>query len=61
MADFYIVHSCTVTALAEKKARQSIRHFKKINPDATIGVLGCYVQLRGDELQQLPEVDQKPR
>lgn len=57
MADFYIVHSCTVTALAEKKARQSIRHFKKINPDATIGVLGCYVQLRGDELQQLPEVD----
>ncbi len=57
IADFYIIHSCTVTSLAEKKARQAIRHFKKLNPEAKIGVIGCYVQLRGDELIDLPEVD----
>ena len=56
-ADYYIVHSCTVTSLAEKKARQAIRHLKKTNPKAKIGVIGCYVQLRGDELIQIPEVD----
>lgn len=56
-ADIYIIHSCTVTALAEKKARQTIRQFKRLNPDAKIGVIGCYAQLRGDELLQLPDVD----
>ncbi|PID94402.1 MAG: tRNA (N(6)-L-threonylcarbamoyladenosine(37)-C(2))-methylthiotransferase MtaB [Bacteroidetes bacterium] len=56
-ADYYIIHSCTVTSLAEKKARQAARHFKKNNPNAKVGIMGCYVQLRAEELEALPEID----
>lgn len=56
-ADIYIIHSCSVTANAEKKTRAAIRHAKKINPEASVAVIGCYAQLRPHELMEMPEVD----
>ena len=43
-ADIYVVNTCTVTNLSDRKSRQYIRRMKKINPDAVIAVTGCYAQ-----------------
>jgi threonylcarbamoyladenosine tRNA methylthiotransferase MtaB len=43
-ADIYIINTCTVTNLSDRKSRQYIRRMKKINPDAVIAVTGCYAQ-----------------
>ena len=43
-ADVYIINTCTVTNLSDRKSRQHIRRMKKINPDAVIAVTGCYAQ-----------------
>ena len=56
-ADVYIINTCTVTNLADRKSRQYIRRMKKKNPDAIIAVTGCYAQISPDELAGLPEVD----
>ncbi len=56
-ADVYIINTCTVTNLADRKSRQYIRRMKKINPKAIVAVTGCYAQIKPEELQQLPEVD----
>ena len=56
-ADVYIINTCTVTNIADRKSRQYIRRMKKHNPDAIIAVTGCYAQVKPQELAQLPEVD----
>ena len=56
-ADVYIINTCTVTNLADRKSRQYIRRMKKGNPDAVIAVTGCYAQIKPEELAELPEVD----
>lgn len=56
-ADVYIINTCTVTNIADRKSRQYIRRMKKHNPDAIIAVTGCYAQVKPHELAQLPEVD----
>ncbi|MBQ9961715.1 MAG: tRNA (N(6)-L-threonylcarbamoyladenosine(37)-C(2))-methylthiotransferase MtaB [Firmicutes bacterium] len=56
-ADVYIINTCTVTNLADRKSRQYIRRMKKGNPDAVIAVTGCYAQVKPEELSALPEVD----
>lgn len=56
-ADIYVVHSCSVTTNAEKKTRAAIRHAKKLNPGASVAVIGCYAQLRPRELAEMTEVD----
>ncbi|MCF8332053.1 MAG: tRNA (N(6)-L-threonylcarbamoyladenosine(37)-C(2))-methylthiotransferase MtaB [Bacteroidales bacterium] len=56
-ADIYVIHSCSVTANAEKKTRAAIRHAKKLNPKSSVAVIGCYAQLRPHELMEMPEVD----
>ena len=56
-ADVYIINTCTVTNLADRKSRQYIRRMKKGNPDAIIAVTGCYAQVKPEELSALPEVD----
>lgn len=56
MADIYVIHSCSVTANAEKKTRAAIRQAKKHNPKASVAVIGCYAQLRPEELEKMPEV-----
>lgn len=55
-ADIYVIHSCSVTANAEKKTRAAIRQAKKHNPYSSVAVIGCYAQLRPEELEKMPEV-----
>jgi threonylcarbamoyladenosine tRNA methylthiotransferase MtaB len=55
-ADIYVIHSCSVTAIAEKKCRAAIRQATRRNPNAAITVMGCYSQLKPDELAQMDGV-----
>jgi threonylcarbamoyladenosine tRNA methylthiotransferase MtaB len=56
-ADVYVINTCSVTHLGERKSRQLIRRASRINPDATIVVTGCYAQVSPDEVEALGEVD----
>ncbi len=57
MADIYIVNTCTVTHIADKKSRQILRRTKQINPNSTLVIVGCYVQVGKKELEKIDEVD----
>lgn len=48
-ADVYIINTCTVTGLADRKSRQYIRRMKRINPDSVTAVIGCFAQVSPDE------------
>ncbi|MCX7614326.1 MAG: tRNA (N(6)-L-threonylcarbamoyladenosine(37)-C(2))-methylthiotransferase MtaB [Clostridiales bacterium] len=52
-ADLYVVTTCTVTALSDKKCRQVIRRVRRENPNAIIAVCGCYSQTKPDEVASL--------
>ncbi len=54
--DFIVINSCSVTDLADKKCRQTIRSLHRHYPDAAIIVTGCYAQLKSDEVAALPGV-----
>lgn len=54
--DIIVVNTCSVTELADKKCRQTIRSFHRQYPDAAILVTGCYAQLKSDEVASLPGV-----
>ena len=56
-ADVYIINTCTVTNIADRKSRQYIRRVKRVNPDALIVVTGCYAQVEPEEVASMPEVD----
>ena len=56
-ADVYIVNTCTVTNVADRKSRQMLRRAKEINKDATLVACGCYAQVAKDELKKIPEID----
>ena len=56
-ADVYIVNTCTVTGLGDRKSRQIIRRAKAVNPDAVLVVMGCYAQTAEKEIMKIPEVD----
>ena len=56
-ADVYVINTCTVTNIADRKSRQFIRRAKKMNPDAVVAVTGCYAQVAADEVADMPEVD----
>lgn len=56
-ADVYIVNTCTVTQVAEKKCRNAIRQANHINPDAIIAVIGCFAQLEPQEISKIEGVD----
>ncbi len=55
--DVYVVNSCTVTHVADAKARQALRSARRRHPDATIVATGCYAQRSPDDIRQLGEVD----
>ncbi len=55
--DFIVINTCSVTELADKKCRQTIRSLHKRYPDAAIVVTGCYAQLKSDEVASLPGVE----
>lgn len=57
-ADIYLINTCTVTAVAEKKCRTAIRQAHRQNPDAQIVVMGCFAQVAADEIRRMPGVTQ---
>lgn len=57
-ADTYIINTCTVTAVAEKKCRTAIRQAHRLNPDAQIVVMGCFAQVAREKLEKMPGVTQ---
>lgn len=56
-ADVYVVNTCTVTGLSDRKSRQYIRRTKRINPDSITAVIGCYAQVSPDEVTAIEGVD----
>ena len=48
-ADIYVINTCSVTNIADKKSRQMIHRARKMNPDAIVVAMGCYVQAKKDE------------
>jgi threonylcarbamoyladenosine tRNA methylthiotransferase MtaB len=56
IADIYVIHSCSVTAIAERKCRATIRQAARRNPNAAISVMGCYSQLKPDEIAEMDGV-----
>ena len=56
-ADVYVINTCTVTHMSDRKSRQYIRRMKKKNPDAIIAVVGCYSQVSPEEILEIEEVN----
>jgi threonylcarbamoyladenosine tRNA methylthiotransferase MtaB len=56
-ADIYVINTCSVTDAADKKCRQAIKKFITLSPGAFIAVVGCYAQLKPQELSSIPGVD----
>jgi len=57
VSNVYIINTCTVTHLGDRKSRQMIRRTKQLNPDSVLVVMGCYAQTAPEEIAQIPEVD----
>lgn len=55
-ADFYIINTCSVTHLGERKSRQLIRRANRLNEQAIIAVTGCYAQIASDEISKIEGV-----
>ncbi len=56
-AHVYVINTCTVTNMADRKSRQFIRRFKKQNPDAIVAVTGCYAQIKPEEVAAIDGVN----
>ena len=56
-ADVYVINTCTVTHLSDRKSRQMIRRAKKTNSEAKIAVMGCYAQMAPEEVKKIPGVN----
>ena len=56
-ADIYIVNTCTVTNMSDRKSRQMLRRVKEINEKAIIVACGCYAQVAKEELEKIDEID----
>lgn len=56
-ADIYVLNTCSVTDFADKKCRYEVRRALKYAPQAKIVVVGCYAQLKPDEIANIPGVD----
>lgn len=57
LADVYVINTCTVTNIGDRKSRQIIRRAVRRNPDAVIVVMGCYAQVSPDEVASIEGVD----
>ena len=55
--DVFVLNTCSVTENADRECRRHVRRFRAINPDAIIAVVGCYAQLKPQEIVQIPSVD----
>lgn len=56
-ADVYVINGCTVTETADRKCRQAVRKIISSNPGAFVAVVGCWAQLRREEIASIPGVD----
>ena len=56
-ADIYVINTCTVTNMADRKSRQMLRKVKEIAPEAVLVAVGCYAQVGKEELEKIPEID----
>ena len=56
-ADVYVINTCTVTNIADRKSRQMLHKARGMNPDAVVVAVGCYAQMRGKELEKDPAID----
>ena len=57
LADIYVLNTCSVTENANKDARKFVRTVRRKNPNATIAVIGCYAQLKPDEIGEIEGID----
>ena len=56
-ADIYIINTCSVTNMSDRKSRQMIRRAKEMNSDAFVIVVGCYAEVAKEEIEKIDEVD----
>ena len=56
-ADVFVINTCTVTAMSDKKSRQMIRRAKKSNPKSIVVVVGCYSQVSPEEVAKIEDID----
>ncbi len=56
-ADVYVINTCTVTSIADKKSRQMIRRVKQQNKNAIVVAVGCYVQVAKEKLEEIEDID----
>lgn len=55
--DVFVLNTCSVTENADRECRRIVRRFRDINPEAFIAVVGCYAQLKPEEIARIPGVD----
>lgn len=55
--DIYVINTCSVTENADKKCKQLVKRALKINPDAFVAIIGCFAQLKPEEIGKIPGVD----
>ena len=56
-ADIYVINTCTVTNMSDKKSRQMIRRAKQLNPNSIVVAAGCYAQVYKEKLEEIEELD----
>lgn len=57
MPDIFVINTCSVTENADKKCKQLVKRAKKINPDSFVAIIGCYAQLKPEEISKIPGVN----
>ncbi|MEY3741909.1 MAG: hypothetical protein RL371_811 [Bacteroidota bacterium] len=55
--DIFVINTCSVTENADKKCKQLVKRAKKISPESLVIILGCYAQLKPEEISRIPGVD----
>ena len=55
--DVFVINTCSVTENADKKCKKIVREAQKINPDGYVAIVGCYAQLKPQEIAEIPGVD----
>ena len=56
-ADIYIINTCTVTNMSDRKSRQMLRRVKELNSKSIVVACGCYAQVAKKELEKIKEID----
>ncbi|WP_420581085.1 tRNA (N(6)-L-threonylcarbamoyladenosine(37)-C(2))-methylthiotransferase MtaB [Reichenbachiella sp.] len=55
--DIFVINTCSVTENADKKCRQIVKNAKKVSPDSFVVIIGCFAQLKPQEISEIPGVD----